>query len=231
MNRGTNRGRMSPPRSGCKPSKGPPSGPPREIFRWHGFRLQATERQRPIALNIGRSAPAGPAKGPDEAMSDPANSPNPMSLPFVEALYADFLRDPNSVPALEGLATAYHYVAGRTGDALAQWRKVLRLQPGYVPVLVQASWVLATTKDAALRNGAEAAVLADRAVRATGGKDPAALDALAAALAETGRFAEAVSAAERARAAAQAQGNPGLAAEVDARLALYRARKPYREGA
>ncbi|HEY6572229.1 MAG TPA: 2-oxoglutarate dehydrogenase E1 component, partial [Candidatus Eisenbacteria bacterium] len=32
-------------------------------------------------------------------MNDPANSPNPMSLPFVEALYADFLRDPNSVPA------------------------------------------------------------------------------------------------------------------------------------
>ncbi|HEU4725826.1 MAG TPA: 2-oxoglutarate dehydrogenase E1 component [Candidatus Eisenbacteria bacterium] len=32
-------------------------------------------------------------------MSDPAKSPNPMSLPFVEALYADFLRDPASVPA------------------------------------------------------------------------------------------------------------------------------------
>ncbi|HET9951854.1 MAG TPA: 2-oxoglutarate dehydrogenase E1 component [Candidatus Eisenbacteria bacterium] len=32
-------------------------------------------------------------------MNDPSNSPNPMSLPFVEALYADFLRDPNSVPA------------------------------------------------------------------------------------------------------------------------------------
>jgi 2-oxoglutarate dehydrogenase E1 component len=32
-------------------------------------------------------------------MNDPAKSPNPMSLPFVEALYADFLRDPNSVPA------------------------------------------------------------------------------------------------------------------------------------
>src|SRR5690349_22536370 len=31
-------------------------------------------------------------------MSDPAKSPNPMSLPFEEALYADFLRDPNSVP-------------------------------------------------------------------------------------------------------------------------------------
>src|SRR5262245_45269783 len=31
-------------------------------------------------------------------MSDPAQSPNPMSLPYVEALYADFLRDPNAVP-------------------------------------------------------------------------------------------------------------------------------------
>jgi len=30
-------------------------------------------------------------------MSDAASSPNAMSLPFVEALYADFLRDPNSV--------------------------------------------------------------------------------------------------------------------------------------
>jgi tetratricopeptide (TPR) repeat protein len=154
-----------------------------------------------------------------------ANRADDAVAQFQEALAAD----PNAVPALEGLATAYHYVEGRTGDALAQWRKVLRLQPGYVPVLIQASWVLATTPDDALRNGAEAAVLADRAVRATGGKEAAALDALAAALAETGRFAEAAGTAERARAAARAQGNSGLAAEVDARLAAYRAHKPWRE--
>jgi len=38
-----------------------------------------------------------------------------------------------------------------------------------------------------------------------------------------------VSAAERARQGAEQQGNAGLAAEVEARLALYRARKPWRE--
>jgi tetratricopeptide (TPR) repeat protein len=139
--------------------------------------------------------------------------------------------DPSAVPALEGLATAYHYALGRPRDALAAWRKVLRLQPGYVPVLIQASWVLATTPDAALRDGAEAAALAERAVQLTGGKEPAALDSLAAALAASGRFDEAARAAERGRDAARQQGNAGLAAEIEGRLALYRARKPYREGA
>jgi tetratricopeptide (TPR) repeat protein len=156
-----------------------------------------------------------------------ANRPADAVAQFEKALAAD----PNAVPALEGLATAYHYALGRTRDALGLWRKVLRLQPGYAPVLVQASWVLATAPDPALRSGAEATALAQRAVQATSGREPAALDALAAGLAESGRFAEAVAAAERALAAAQKQGNAAFAAEIDARLALYRAGKPYREGA
>jgi len=127
----------------------------------------APDRAVPLRSTLGLAL-LGAGRG-DEAVAQ-----------FQKALAAD----PNAVPALEA-SRRVPLRPGRTGDALAQWRKVLRLQPGYVPVLIQASWVLATTPDDALRNGAEAALLAERAVEVTGGKEPAALDALAAARAET----------------------------------------------
>ncbi len=70
--------------------------------------------------------------------------------------------------------------------------------------------------------------MAERAVRLSGGREPAVLDALAAAYAETGRFKEAAATARRALAlAAEARQQPVVQA-LQARIALYEAGKPLR---
>jgi Flp pilus assembly protein TadD len=89
----------------------------------------------------------------------------------------------------------------------------------------QAAWVLATCPEAAVRNGSEAVALAVRAIQLPDGKDAGALDTLAAAYAETGRFAEAVSTARRALALVK----PAEAEAIKSRIALYEEGKPFRE--
>jgi hypothetical protein len=62
------------------------------------------------------------------------------------------------------------------------------------------------------------------------GKDePGTLDTLAAAYADAGRFADAVTAARKAEELALAAGLKDLAADIHKRLLLYQAGKPYRE--
>ena len=120
---------------------------------------------------------------------------------------------------------AAFYMQGRISEALAQWRTGLRVDPDDLPLLSQAAWVLATNPKASVRNGDEAVELATRAVKLSGAKDPAALDTLAAAYAEAGRFPDAVQTARQALALAPAP----LAEDLKARIALYEANRPFRE--
>jgi tetratricopeptide (TPR) repeat protein len=89
------------------------------------------------------------------------------------------------------------------------------------------AWLLATSPDPAVRDGAEARRAADRAVGLTGGRDANALDTRAAALAAAGRFAEAAEAAHFAAATAARTGADSLATPIRARLALYRAGRAF----
>jgi hypothetical protein len=108
------------------------------------------------------------------------------------------------------------------------YRRAIAFDPANVQALNNAAWVLATTPDPALRDGAQAVRLAEEAVRIAGGEDPTTLDTLAAALAASGRWDEAVSAASRAADFARAAQAVDVAA-IEARLALYRDGRPYRE--
>jgi Flp pilus assembly protein TadD len=103
------------------------------------------------------------------------------------------------------------------------------VDPNAVPVLNQTARVLATTPEAAQRDGAMAVTLAERAVQLGGGTNPAILDTLGAAYAEVGRFSEAVEIVRRAIDFAGKQNNERLAAALKARVALYEARTPLRE--
>jgi len=132
--------------------------------------------------------------------------------------------DPVSAEARFNLADAL-YAQGKTIDALAQWREGLKLDPGNVAVLNQTAWTLATSADAAVRNGAEAVALGERAMKITAGRDPAVCDAMAAAYAEAGRFLEAVQTAQAGLAAAPAGPR---AAGLRARAALYAKGLPFR---
>jgi tetratricopeptide (TPR) repeat protein len=87
------------------------------------------------------------------------------------------------------------------------------------------AWIRATCPDASLRNGQLAIELATRACELTEWGNYQGIDTLAASYAELGDFARAVE--WQLRAAEQA--SEGETAEVQARLALYRAGKSYHE--
>ena len=118
---------------------------------------------------------------------------------------------------------------GLTAEALAHWRDGLQLQPNDPPALRRVAWVLATSPDAAIRDGAEALAFAVRAVELSGGKDAQVLDTLAAAYAEKGQFANAALTARRAQARAAQQNQSALAHDIGVRIALYEAGQPFRD--
>ena len=112
---------------------------------------------------------------------------------------------------------------------MAHYRAAVKLQPDLLEVLNNLSWILATCKEAQWRNGAEAMQLAVRAVALTRTNDPGALDTLAAACAEAGRFEDAVATAKKAIRLAESSGNRTLAGELETRLRLYEHSQPFRE--
>jgi tetratricopeptide (TPR) repeat protein len=116
------------------------------------------------------------------------------------------------------------------GPAIAHMRKAVELRTDWAYAIATLAQVLATHPDPAVRNGAEAVKLAERANELTQGMDAEALDALAAAYAEVARFPEAVKTGEKASERAAATGRSGLAQQIQARLALYRQQKPFRQG-
>jgi tetratricopeptide (TPR) repeat protein len=114
-------------------------------------------------------------------------------------------------------------------NSLAQRREQLRLHPDDLTLMNDTAWMLATNPNASIRNGAEAVELARRAVQLDEGREPAILGTLAAALAEAGRFPEAVETARKALALATQQNKPSLIESVKVKLPLYEAGTPFRE--
>ena len=136
--------------------------------------------------------------------------------------------DPKYAEAHVSLGDAL-YEQGRTAEALAHWRDGLQLQPNDPPALRRMAWVLATSPDAAIRDGGEAVAFAVRALELSGGKDAQVLDTLAAAYAEKGQFANAALTARRAQARAAQENQPALARDIGVRIALYEADQPFRD--
>src|SRR5262249_44838362 len=81
---------------------------------------------------------------------------------------------------------------GDVSGAATQFSAVLDLRPDHVQALTGLAWIRASAVDGALRNGDESVRLAERAAALTRNRDPAALDALAAAYACVGRFPDAI---------------------------------------
>jgi Flp pilus assembly protein TadD len=109
----------------------------------------------------------------------------------------------------------------------AESLQALRLQPDSAENQRRRAWFLATSPFAGQRNAAAALEHAERAFQL--GDEPSAeiLDTLAAALAATGDFDKAQSIAKKALQLIDAEKNPVLAGEVQARLELYQRKKPY----
>lgn len=113
--------------------------------------------------------------------------------------------------------------------AVKYFLKALDQRPDDVMLLNRAAWILATAVDPVARDGARAIVLAQHAVDLTAHRDVTSLDALGAAFAESGRFDEAIAAGSEALTLARARDDQQYPSELEQRLALYRARKPFRQ--
>ena len=121
--------------------------------------------------------------------------------------------------------------AGRHGEALDVLHQAHARAPNDPQIVNDLAWMLATCPDASLRAGAESRRLIEPLCARSRYRNPFLLDTLAAACAETGDFDEAVRCAELALELAASRGGGFRVLEdpLRARLALYRARHPFRE--
>jgi protein O-mannosyl-transferase len=118
---------------------------------------------------------------------------------------------------------------GQVDEAIAQFQKAVESQPDFSDARNSLAWVLATSPQASVRNGARAVELAQQAERLSEGRNPMILGTLAAAYAEAGRFPEAIATAQRAAQLATAQSNSALLNILRVQMELYQASRPYRD--
>lgn len=138
-------------------------------------------------------------------------------------------RDPENAFAHYCLARALARQKDDKG-AIAAYRRAIALKPDYAEALAGLARVLATSREPALRDGAEAVKVAQRACDLTGHKVPELLDILAAAHAQAGAFPEAIATARHALTLAEAARKDALARDIAARLQLYLEGKPISPG-
>jgi tetratricopeptide (TPR) repeat protein len=145
-----------------------------------------------------------------------------------EAMVAGIRRSPADARLSMFATTAGTFFRNRQ-YALAVQIYEVALADGFNPQIAAfLAFVLATASDDAVRNGPRAVSLAEQALKADP-SSPTILNSLAVALAETGKFAEAVATADRALANARAQGQGDAIAVSETRLAAFRAGKRIRE--
>jgi tetratricopeptide (TPR) repeat protein len=194
-----------------------------------GVALAKTHREREAATHLEKAI----ALNPHDALTHSNLGGVLAGLGDVDAAIAHFQKAleiaPNSASAHYNLGVALYTGRGDMTGALAQWRAALRLDPDSVPALTRTAWVLATSADAGVRSGVEAQRLARRAAQLSGAHNAEALDALAAAEAESGHFAEATLVARQAIEAAVKERDGQLAESIRRRIAFYETEKPFRE--
>jgi Tfp pilus assembly protein PilF len=110
---------------------------------------------------------------------------------------------------------------GDLAAAAAQFAAVVALRPDHVQALAGLAWIRATAADPSLQDRDESVRLAERADALSNHRDLATLDALGAAYAAAGRFADAIRVARLGRDLAAAAGQRSVAALFDQRLELY----------
>jgi Flp pilus assembly protein TadD len=133
--------------------------------------------------------------------------------------------DPDDAKAHNNLGNAL-LQKGNTAEAIAHFRQAVQIEPSDPAAQNNLAWLLATSPQASLRNGDEAVERAQQANALTGEENPIVLRTLAAALAEAGRFPEAVEIAQHALPLARAQSNPVLCGQLESDVKLYQAGNP-----
>jgi tetratricopeptide (TPR) repeat protein len=114
-------------------------------------------------------------------------------------------------------------------EAVAHLRQVLNAHPRDPEALKNMAWILATSPDPALRDGAQAVQLVESAPNLTPRPDPIIGANLAAAYAEAGRFSDALPTAEAALQLANNNGQTSLAQLLQKEVELYQIGLPFRD--
>lgn len=139
--------------------------------------------------------------------------------------------DPTLIDARLQRAEAWHKQRN-DARAIDDFRRAVEHDDSSALAHNRLAWLLATSPDAAVRDGAAALKHATRAAEIAGGDDADALDTLAAAQAETGDFASAVASLEKAAAVAWKSTSPAERERVYGireRMRSYLAQQPYRD--
>ena len=118
---------------------------------------------------------------------------------------------------------------GSLKEAITHYEMAVALGPQDPHSRNNLGWILATSSDAGIRDGAKAIDFAQQAVALSGAREPQFLRTLAAAYAASGRFPDAIAAAKQAAVLAGTQGKRQLANHVEEDLVLYRAHLPLRK--
>ncbi len=135
--------------------------------------------------------------------------------------------DPGNAAASTNLARVL-LAEGKHGQAVVLYSNALKENPRLPAALLGLATLRATSSDQTLRDGKQAVDLATKACELTRYQDPRALDILGMAHAQAGRFADAISAAERALWIARAARNKALASSIEQRIRFYKQDQPFR---
>jgi len=149
----------------------------------------------------------------------------------IDEAMADFEKtlqiQPNDADAHTGLGNAL-LRKGALKEAMAQYSQAAALAPEDPHSRSNLAWLLATSSDASIRDGAKAVELAQQAVSLSGGREPLFFRTLAAAYAETGRFSNAIAVIQQGVAIARVQGKTSLADLLEEDVLLYHQQVPLR---
>ena len=143
-------------------------------------------------------------------------------------LEKELLINPASAEAHNDLGIAWSQ-KGRINEAIGEWQKTLDLQPHNLSAYCNLVWVFATFPDDAIRSGAKAVALGERALELSRENDPRIYRLLAAAYAENRQFDKAIETARRGSDLATKQGNYAVANILESNIDLYRQNLPLRD--
>lgn len=136
--------------------------------------------------------------------------------------------DAGHLDARAGLGMAFSKL-GQADLAVGCYREILAKNPQHLLALNNLAWLLATSRQDSVRDGARAVNLVENALQLPGGSRPHLLHTLAAAYAETGQFEKAVQISRQVTAFARDQGNTSLMQQCLKERLAYESGAPWRE--
>ncbi len=192
-----------------------------------GRLLQRENKQDEAAIHFQAALAADPYLAPAHVYLGLALAGESRFAEAVEHFTEAIRIAPELSDAHEGLAQALA-AQGQISAAVPHYRAALSRNPNSLSAATNLAWHLSTCDERELRSAGEAIELAERVVRRTERKSSRALDVLATAYAEAGRFGDAVTTARQAAILAAAS-NQKLAEQIQKRLELYEKGQPFRQ--